>query len=65
MKFTKNLIKKKVVVLASHMLYYTCSMGAQIRVDALHNPLCLLSDWTQKNFFLCLVCRAVMGKRLK
>ena len=24
MKFTKNLIKKKVVVLASHMLYYTC-----------------------------------------
>ena len=25
MKFTKNLIKKKVVVLASHMLYYTCS----------------------------------------
>ena len=26
MKFTKNLIKKKVVVLASHMLYYTCTI---------------------------------------
>lgn len=28
MKFTKNLIKKKVVVLASHMLYYTCTKVA-------------------------------------